>query len=58
MNEDVVIVGGGVIGTAIARELSRYKLNIILVEKEDRVNLKSSVKLSYHQFLLSVDSIF
>lgn len=31
---DVVIIGGGVIGTAIARELSRYRLNIILLEKE------------------------
>jgi len=31
---DVVIVGAGVIGTIIARELSRYKLNTIVVEKE------------------------
>jgi glycerol-3-phosphate dehydrogenase len=31
---DVVIIGGGVIGCAIARELSRYKLDIALVEKE------------------------
>jgi glycerol-3-phosphate dehydrogenase len=31
---DVAIVGGGVIGTAIARELSRYKLKIGLFEKE------------------------
>ena len=28
---DVLIVGGGVIGCAIARELSRYRLNICLV---------------------------
>ncbi|MFZ5974506.1 MAG: NAD(P)/FAD-dependent oxidoreductase [Bacillota bacterium] len=29
---DVLIIGGGVIGCAIARELSRYKLDIALVE--------------------------
>ena len=31
---DVVIIGAGVVGTSIARELSRYKLNIALLEKE------------------------
>ena len=30
---DVVIIGAGVVGTAIARELSKYKLNIAVVEK-------------------------
>ncbi len=30
----VVIVGGGIIGTAAARELSRYKLDVLLLEKE------------------------
>lgn len=35
--EDVVIVGGGVTGCSIARELSRYKLDITLIEKEDDV---------------------
>lgn len=34
---DAVIIGGGVTGCSIARELSRYKLNVILVEKEDDV---------------------
>lgn len=34
---DVVIIGGGVIGCFIARELSRYDLKVILVEKEDDV---------------------
>ena len=32
---DIVIIGGGVIGTSIARELARYKLNITLLEKEE-----------------------
>jgi len=31
---DVVIIGAGVVGTSIARELSRYKLRIALLEKE------------------------
>ena len=34
---DVIIVGGGVIGTAVARELSRYALSICLLEKEEDV---------------------
>jgi len=35
---DVVIIGGGVSGAAIARKLSSYKLNIALVEKEEDVS--------------------
>jgi glycerol-3-phosphate dehydrogenase len=31
---DVVIVGGGVVGCFIARELSRYNLNLVLLEKD------------------------
>ncbi|WP_408954705.1 NAD(P)/FAD-dependent oxidoreductase [Natroniella sp. ANB-PHB2] len=31
---EVLIIGGGVVGTAIARELAKYKLDITLVEKE------------------------
>ena len=42
MKADVVIIGGGVIGTSIARELSRYSLNIILIEKEDDVAMGAS----------------
>lgn len=34
---DVVIIGAGVTGCASARELSRYKLNICVVEKEEDV---------------------
>ena len=30
---DVVIIGAGAIGTAIARELSKYELNISVVDK-------------------------
>ena len=31
---DVAIIGGGVVGTAISRELSRYRLRVALFEKE------------------------
>ena len=34
---DVAIIGAGVIGGMLARELSRYKLNICLLEKENDV---------------------
>jgi len=35
---DMVIIGGGVVGCAIARELSKYKLSIAVLEKEDDVS--------------------
>ncbi len=31
---DVIIIGGGVVGSAVARELSRYRLCICVLEKE------------------------
>ena len=34
MKTDVVVIGGGIVGTAIARELSRYQLKIAVLEKE------------------------
>ncbi|MFH1836615.1 MAG: NAD(P)/FAD-dependent oxidoreductase [Candidatus Omnitrophota bacterium] len=34
---DVVIIGGGVIGAAIAREISRYKVSAVLLEKEEEL---------------------
>lgn len=33
----IIIIGAGVIGSAIARELSRYNIDIILIEKEPDV---------------------
>ncbi|MBN2250652.1 MAG: NAD(P)/FAD-dependent oxidoreductase [Candidatus Altiarchaeota archaeon] len=39
---DVAIVGGGVVGCAIAREMSRYDLNILLIEKECDVAVGTS----------------
>ena len=37
MNFDAVIIGGGVTGCAIARELSRYDLHACVVEREEDV---------------------
>ncbi|HSV43067.1 MAG TPA: NAD(P)/FAD-dependent oxidoreductase, partial [Candidatus Bathyarchaeia archaeon] len=34
---DVIIIGGGVTGAAIARELSRYRLKTALLEKEEEL---------------------
>lgn len=42
MKADVVIIGGGVIGASIAWELSRFNINIILLEKEDDVAMGTS----------------
>ena len=35
---DVIIIGAGVVGAAIARELSRYRLDVAVLEKEDDVS--------------------
>ena len=37
MMYDVVIIGAGVSGAAIARELSRYDCNVCVLEKEEDV---------------------
>ncbi len=34
MNTDVIVIGGGVVGCAVARELSRYSFHTWLLEKE------------------------
>lgn len=36
---DVVVIGGGIVGTAILRELSKYDLHCLLVEKEPDVSV-------------------
>ena len=39
---DVVIIGAGVIGGAIARYLSQYKVNALVLEKENDVSMGTS----------------
>lgn len=42
MEFDVVIVGAGVVGAMLARNLSRYRLNVCLLEKENDVAMGAS----------------
>ena len=44
MKADVVIIGAGIVGSTIARELSRYYLKIIVVEKKSDVAFGSPTK--------------
>jgi len=39
---DVLVIGGGIIGCAIARELAKWQLSILLVEKEEDVAMHAS----------------
>ena len=43
---EVLIIGGGIAGTSIARELSRYELDVMLIEKEADVGW-GQTKASY-----------
>lgn len=40
--KDVIIIGGGVIGCSIARELARYKINVLLLERGNDVSVGTS----------------
>ena len=39
---DVIVIGAGVCGTAVARELSKYKLSVMVLEKEEDVCVQTS----------------
>ncbi|MBU3145296.1 NAD(P)/FAD-dependent oxidoreductase [Clostridium sp. CF012] len=39
---DVLIIGGGITGSSIARELSKWKLTILLVDKEEDLAMHAS----------------
>ena len=39
---DVAVIGAGVVGALIARELSRYELDVCLLEKADDVAMGTS----------------
>lgn len=40
---DIIVIGAGVIGSAVARELSRYKAKILLLDKENDVGNVTSM---------------
>ena len=35
---DVVVIGAGIMGAAVSRELSRYELKVLLLDKENDVS--------------------
>ena len=39
---DVAIIGAGITGTSLAFELSKYELNVILIDKENDVAMKTT----------------
>lgn len=39
---DIIIIGAGVIGASIFRELTKYNLKILIVEKENDVSMGTS----------------
>lgn len=43
---DVIVIGAGVVGCAVARELSRYRLRIAVLEKDNDVGLGTSSRNS------------
>jgi glycerol-3-phosphate dehydrogenase len=43
---DVIVIGGGVVGCAIARELSRYQISVAVLEKEADVGWGTSCRNS------------
>ena len=54
MNYDVAVIGAGVIGSMIARELSRYNVKIALVEKcNDMAMATSKANLDYVSIALA-----
>ena len=55
---DVVVIGGGIVGTAVLRELSKYDLKCVLLEKEPDIALiKASLPIYFHIYTANINSI-
>ena len=39
---DIIIIGAGIIGSLLARELSRYQLKVLVLEKNNDVGNETS----------------
>ena len=46
LKTDVVVIGAGAVGCAVARELSKYEVNVIVVEKNEQVPFSLSYTFS------------
>ena len=44
---DFIIIGAGITGSMVARELSRFKADILLIEKESDVGMGTSAANSF-----------
>ncbi len=53
---DVLIIGAGIVGTAIARRLSRYQLSVCLVEKSNDVAMGSTKAIMEREYGVPIDS--
>ena len=52
---DIVVVGAGVVGSAIARQLSRYDIDVMLIEKGEDIG---GVASRGNQGMIVATSIF
>ncbi|WP_243671218.1 FAD-dependent oxidoreductase [Vulcanisaeta sp. JCM 16161] len=42
LNFDVAIIGGGIAGVSVARELSQYNVSVVVIERHSDVGLEST----------------
>lgn len=47
---DVILIGAGVVGSLIARKLSSYKLDVLVIEKENDVGNVTDGKFGNRSF--------
>ena len=49
---DIVIIGAGAVGSALARELSKYQLDVTVVEKNADVGGDSTTEVTFDQEII------